>query len=93
MSEDLQKPQMDMTAKKVIIDITSDQSENHPDTTVDQSQSGGDQSDEESWDTMFDDNGDCLDPAAMEEVSISTFQLTCVYIQCRSCDFFYFTCI
>ena len=27
-----------------------------------------DQSDEDSWDTMFDDNGDCLDPSAMEEV-------------------------
>lgn len=40
---------------------------------IDQSEernlSAGDQSDEDSWDTMFDDNGDCLDPSAMEELT------------------------
>ena len=30
------------------------------------------QSDEDSWDRMFDDNGDCLDPSAMEEVGLIT---------------------
>ena len=76
--EPLVKPVVDMTAKRVIVHITPDQPELltvKPPDTVDQSEeqphSGGDESDEETWDTMFDDNGDCLDPSAMEEVCSS----------------------
>lgn len=40
--------------------------------------------DECDWDSLFDDNGDCLDPTLIEEVSISyaftlIFNLMCVY--------------
>jgi hypothetical protein len=35
--------------------------------------------DECTWDTLFDDNGECLDPKLMEEVSTNT------YIQCLFC--------
>ena len=70
---------VDMTAKRVMVHITPDQSVietgKHVDQSEEQPHSGTDQSDEESWDTMFDDNGDCLDPAAMEEVSTSILLL------------------
>lgn len=77
LTDEAEKSEVDMTAKRVMVHITPDQSmiqtEKHPDTTVDQSDeqpySGADQSDEETWDTMFDDNGDCLDPSAMEELT------------------------
>ena len=57
---------------------TSDQSKERDLLTGEQSEekidSAGDQSDEDSWDRMFDDNGDCLDPTAMEEVLL--YELT-----------------
>jgi hypothetical protein len=31
--------------------------------------------DEDSWDKIFDDNGDCLDPSAMEEVRVLFFNM------------------
>ena len=36
--------------------------------TLNISQSKEEDLDEDSWDTMFDDDGECLDPGAMEEV-------------------------
>lgn len=38
------------------------------DVTLNSSQSKEEEEDEDSWDKMFDDDGECLDPAAMEEV-------------------------
>jgi hypothetical protein len=36
--------------------------------TNNSSQSKEEEVDEDSWDAMFDDDGECLDPTAMEEV-------------------------
>ena len=47
------------------VDIGGNQSEERNNSTEEQS-------DEDSWDRMFDDNGDCLDPSAMEEVGLIT---------------------
>ena len=48
-----------------VVDIGGDLSEERNNSTEEQS-------DEDSWDRMFDDNGDCLDPSAMEEVGLIT---------------------
>ncbi|XP_045190721.2 dentin sialophosphoprotein-like isoform X2 [Mercenaria mercenaria] len=45
---------------------TSDQSET---VNIDSSQSKEEEEDEDSWDKMFDDDGECLDPTAMEELT------------------------
>lgn len=57
----------DMTKAEVV------EVEEHSDVTLNSSQSKEEEEDEDSWDKMFDDDGECLDPAAMEEVmSINT---------------------
>ena len=48
-----------------VVDIGGNLSEERINSTEEQS-------DEDSWDRMFDDNGDCLDPSAMEEVGLIT---------------------